>query len=72
MMCKIQWAKQHDVIRPSNSSRFHLGNRAKTFIGQNFPARIPRSRETSLPALSYELIKNFINKVFKASSHEPG
>ena len=29
-----QWAKQHDVIRPSNSSQFHLGNRAEAFIGK--------------------------------------
>ena len=39
-----------------------------------FPARLPRSRERSQPALSYELIENFTKdlEVIKARSRKPG
>ena len=51
MMWKIQQAMQDDAIR---TARIHL-----SVHPAKFSARLPRSREPSQPALSYEHIENF-------------
>ena len=60
MMCKIQQAMKDDAIQTTRIHPVvHSGNRDEVFIWKKFPARLPRSRETSQPALLYEHIENF-------------
>ena len=57
MIWKIQQAMQDDAIRTARiHPAVHPGNRDEVFIWQKFPARLPRSRKLSQPALSYEHI----------------
>ena len=66
MIWKIQQAMQDDAIRTARiHPAVHPGNRDEVFIWQKFPARLPRSRKPSQPALSYEHIG-------KARSRKPG
>ena len=59
-MWKIQQAMEDDAIRTARiHPAVHPGNRDEVFIWQKFPARLPRFREPSQPALSYEHIENF-------------